>query len=385
MKNKTDLHAKVSAVRQDLEKDLLERDTAIETAVLALLTRQHLLLLGPPGTAKSLLVRSVCERISGAKYFERLLTRFSTPEELFGPLSLAALEQDKYERITTGTIVEAGIAFLDEVFKANSAILNSLLSIVNERVYHEAGQATPVPLLSLFGASNETPEDDGLAALYDRFLLRVNVPYLADDASLRQLLDLQTSQVGAVISLDELEQAQAEIAAIQLSDDAREAVISIKHELEQEGIAVSDRRWKACASLVKAKAWLERDATTSADHCEVLVHALWSDPAQQRVVERCVSKIANPLNLEAVELEDAARDLHDQRPNPDTKDLTQALEPLLRQLGDIHSRLEQRINNSPSTSTLRARQALSRVEGWHRELSQLALRSLSRLHMAPGA
>jgi hypothetical protein len=103
------------------------------------------------------------------------------------------------------------------------------------------------------------------------------------------------------------------------------------------------------------------------------------------VVERCVSKVCNPLNLEAVELEDAAKDLFDSKPAPDTENLTQALEPLLRQLGDIHTRLEQRINSSPTAKTFRARQALTKVEGWHRDLSQMALKSLSRLHMAPGA
>jgi MoxR-like ATPase len=378
-------HTQLHALRQELNQTLLERETAIDAALLALLTGEHLLLLGPPGTAKSLMVRLICERIDGASYFERLLTRFSTPEEIFGPLSLSALEQDQYRRVTAGTLVEAHLAFIDECYKANSSILNSLLGIMNERVYHEAGQALPVPLLSLFGASNETPEDDSLAALHDRFLLRVTVPYLADDASLRQLLDFTSHKPACVISLDELRAAQGEVDAITLTDDTKEAIIAIKHELESEGIAASDRRWRSTASLVRAKAWMEGESQTCADNCEVLVHALWSEPSQQRVVERCVSKVCNPLNLEAVELEDAAKDLLDQKPAPDTANLTQALEPLLKQLGDIHSRLEQRINGAPSHKTFRARQALTKVEGWHRELSQMALKSLSRLHMAPGA
>ena len=376
---------KLHALRRELIDILLEREVAIEAALLALLTGEHLLLLGPPGTAKSLMVRLICERIDSATYFERLLTRFSTPEELFGPLSLAALEQDQYRRVTTGTLVEAHLAFIDECYKANSSILNAMLGTMNERVYHEAGQAIPVPLLSLFGASNETPEDDSLAALHDRFLLRVTVPYLVDDDSLRTLLDLGTQQPVATITLDDLRAAQTEVATLPLTDDTRETIIGIKHALEEEGIAASDRRWKATANLVRARSWLEGDAATCADHCEILVHALWSEPSQQRVVERCVSKICNPLNLEAVELEDAAKDLFDQKPASDAADLTRALEPLLKQLGDIHTRLEQRIQSSPSHKTPRARQALTKVEGWHRELSQMALKSLSRLHMAPGA
>ena len=385
MSNKPTVLDRVHAVRQNLNTHLLEREVAIEAAMLALLTREHLLLLGPPGTAKSLLVRSVCERIQGATYFERLLTRFSMPEELFGPLSLSALEQDQYRRITAGTLVEANIAFVDEVFKANSAILNSLLTLINERVYHTAGQVLPVPLLSIFGASNELPEGEELNALYDRFLLRVTVPYLADDDSMRKLLALSPSKPSAIITLKDLDAAQTEVRQVPLSDDAREAIIAIKHGLEEEGIAASDRRWQACATLVRAKAYLEGEQQTSSDHCEILTHALWAEPSQIRVVERGVSKVANPLNLEAVELEDAAKDLYDQRPKPDDADLTQKLEPLLKQLGDLHTRLEQRVQAAPSARSLRARQALGKVENWHRELSQLALRSLSKLHMAPGS
>ena len=385
MSKKSTVLDRILAVRQDLNANLLERETAIEAALLALLCQAHLLLLGPPGTAKSLLVRNVCERVRGAGYFERLLTRFSTPEELFGPLSLSALEKDQYLRITAGTLVEAHIAFLDEVFKANSAILNSLLTLINERVYHEAGQVLPVPLLSIFGASNELPEGEELNALYDRFLLRVTVPYLADDESVRKLLALFPAKPSAALTLKDLEAAQKQVQALPLSDDAREAIITIKHGLEEEGIAASDRRWKSCATLVRAKAFLEGQQQTTSDHCEILTHALWAEPSQIRVVERVVSRVANPLNLEAVELEDAAKDLFDQRPKADDADLTQKLEPLLKQLGDIHTRLEQRVQAAPSARSLRARQALGKVEGWHRDLSQLALRSLSKLHMAPGA
>jgi len=381
----TDVRAKVIGMRDDLANTLIEREVAIEAAFTALLCGEHALLLGPHGTGKSLLVRNLCQRIDGARYYERLLTRFSTPEELFGPLSLSALEHDRYERVTAGTLVEAQVAFIDEVFKANSAILNTLLGVMNERIYHEGGSAHPVPLLSLFGARNETPEDNGLNALYDRFLVRVIVPPLTADDSIRRLLAMQEQPVGEMISLAELTEAQQQVASIALSSEATEAMLTIKHELEAEGIAASDRRWRACSKLVRARAWLEGDAETTSEHCEVLTHALWTELGHIRAVERVVSRIANPLHLEAIELEDAARDLYDQRPAPDHAHLAHALEPLLKQLADIHARLEQRISKAPAKRTYRARQALGRVETWHRALSQLALKSLSKLHMAPGA
>jgi MoxR-like ATPase len=374
---------KIIALRDELRTALLERETAIEAALLALLAGEHLLLLGPPGTAKSLLVRAICERISGATYFERLLTRFSTPEELFGPLSLAALERDQYRRVPAGTLVEAHIAFLDEVFKANSAILNSLLTLVNERLYHESGTAQLVPLLSLFGASNETPEDDSLGALYDRFLVRVTVPYITDDTSFRSLLDMGSTPVTATVSLDELAQAKTLAGAVVLDTSARDAIVEIKHSLEAEGIAISDRRWRATTKLVRAKAWLEGATTTCTDDCEVLVHALWSDPAQQRVVERCVAKVANPLVLDAVRYEDMAADLYKQAP-PADKATAENLESFLKQLDDIHVQLSARVVAAPARRAVRAQQALTKVEGWHRELSMRALRTLSRLHLASG-
>jgi len=383
--SKDTILARVLALRDDLAVNLLERDSVVECAVLALILREHLLMLGPPGTAKSLLAKAACERVTGGVFYSHLLTKFTTPDELFGPLSLSALEKDKYRRITTGMLPEAHIAVLDEIWKSNSAVLNSLLSIILERRYGEGGQMLPVPLLSLFAASNETPEDDSLNALYDRFLLRVIVPPLADDASLRALFDLQPQAPAATITLDELREAQHQVQQVPLTADAVDAIVSIKHGLEEEGIAASDRRWKSCAQLVRAKAWMESETQTTSDHADILVHALWAEPSQIRVVERVVNKVANPLNLEAVELEDAAKDLYDQRPAPDHPDLTQALEPLLKQLGDVHTRLQTRIANVPAKRSLRARQALGKVETYHRALSQLALRSLSKLHMAPGA
>ena len=132
------------------------------------LARQAPQAIGPPGSAKSELARRLHRAFDGARYFERLLTRFSTPEELFGPLSLKALEDDRYERLVDGYLPRAGIAFLDEVFKANSAILNNLLTVLNERVYRRGAETHRLPLISAFAASNHLPEDDALGALFDR-------------------------------------------------------------------------------------------------------------------------------------------------------------------------------------------------------------------------
>jgi len=186
----------VEAWVQALGAGLVERDVEVRLLVLAALSGQHLLLLGPPGTAKSELARRLSAVVdkssseSGGVYFERTLTRFSTPDELFGPLSLKALEDDRYERRTNGFLPSARVAFLDEIFKASSAILNTLLGVLNERTFDQGPLKVQVPLLCCVAASNELPDSEDTEALYDRFLIRRLVSPVSDG----RLSDLLLSQ-----------------------------------------------------------------------------------------------------------------------------------------------------------------------------------------------
>src|SRR6266581_5473118 len=148
---------KLRKIREELQQMFLERTELIDGALAALLAAQHVMIVGPPGTAKSMLADELCQRIEGASYFQWLLTKFTTPEEIFGAVSLKALEQDDYRRVTTHKLPEAHVAFLDEIFKANSSILNALLTLINERVFHNGRERVTVPLVTMFGASNELP------------------------------------------------------------------------------------------------------------------------------------------------------------------------------------------------------------------------------------
>ncbi|PNH10715.1 hypothetical protein TSOC_002522 [Tetrabaena socialis] len=170
----SELRTRVLASVKKLSRGLLERDVEVRLLLLAALCCEHLLLLGPPGTAKSELSRRLSS-LCGGTYFERLLTRFSVPEELFGPLSMKGLENDLYVRQTNGYLPTSEVAFVDEIFKANSAILNALLTLLNERLFDNGNQRLRAPLLCLVGASNEMPESEELDALYDRFLIRRTV------------------------------------------------------------------------------------------------------------------------------------------------------------------------------------------------------------------
>src|SRR5207237_8036528 len=172
---------KLKKSRDELRQTFLERADLIDGALAALLSSNHVLVIGPPGHAKSMLSDERFRRVEGADYFQWLLTRFTTPEEIFGAVSLKALEQDDYRRVTTRKLPDAHIAFLDEIFKANSSILNAILTLINERLFHNGKEVAPVPLLTLFVASNELPEEEELTALYDRFLVRFGVNSIVED------------------------------------------------------------------------------------------------------------------------------------------------------------------------------------------------------------
>src|ERR1044071_8147502 len=173
-------------VLEPLKARFVGRDEVVDLIALAIVAGEHLFLFGPPGTAKSALIRQFAQAVRG-RYFEYMLTRFSEPNEIFGPLDIARLREGTVATVTAGMLPEAEFVFLDELFNANSAILNNLLSVLNERVYRRGSEVHGLPLLSLFSASNQLPEVDALRALFDRFRLRCHVENLRREAMPRLL------------------------------------------------------------------------------------------------------------------------------------------------------------------------------------------------------
>ncbi len=302
---------KLRKIREELQQLFLERAELIDGALAALLAAQHVLIIGPPGTAKSMLADELCRRISGATYFQWLLTKFTTPEELFGAVSLKALEADDYRRVTTNKLPEAHVAFLDEVFKASSSILNAILTIINERLFHNGRQVGAVPLLTLFGASNELPEDDELLALYDRFLLRVVVGYIAEDFRFLKMLQARGPSERTSITLDELRQMQTETQALTVPTVVLRGIADIRRELQKKNIVASDRRYRQSLGLLQALAYLNgRPAVTESD-LFFLEHVLWKDPGERGEVHAVIHGLIHGYEDEVQELLFQARELSD--------------------------------------------------------------------------
>lgn len=306
--NQSSPRQRLEQLRQELRHAFLEREHIIDGFLSALLSRQHILLLGPPGTAKSALAQELCKAFDGAEYFSWLLTRFSTPEELFGPISLSGLQQDRFERKVEGKLPEAHITFLDECFKANSAILNALLTIINEREFHNNGHPVQCPLISVVGASNELPESEELEALFDRFALRYWVQYISDTSNMRRLLSAHNPVVSTRLTLTELEQLQQEAAQIAIPDTTIEGIIAIKSRLEDEGFRSSDRRWRQSLGVLKAYAYLEGDAEVNEEHFDLLPNALWREPKDRQAISGIIASVGNPLSVKSLEILDAAQE-----------------------------------------------------------------------------
>jgi MoxR-like ATPase len=298
-------------IREELAQVFLERTALIDGALAALLSGHHVLVIGPPGTAKSMLADELCRRLEGATYFQWLLTKFTTPEELFGAVSLSSLERDEYRRVTTHKLPEAHIAFLDEVFKANSSILNAILTLINERRFHNGREIATVPLITLFGASNELPEDDELQALYDRFLVRFMVGFIEEDFRFLKMLQSRPPGMRTSLSLQELRTAQAEVAAVAVPDTILRALADLRRELGRGQLVSSDRRYKQSVDVLRAHAYLQGRDRVSEDDLFFLEHVLWRDPSEQPEVRATIHRLLRGYLDEAKALLYQTRELRD--------------------------------------------------------------------------
>ena len=264
---------KIQVFLRELQRPFVGREEEARLVVLTLLAREHAVLIGEPGVAKSAIVRRAADLLN-ARFFKYLLTRFTEPAELFGPLDIKALEDGRYVRLTRGKLPEADIAFLDEVFKANSAILNALNSILQERIVYDGYSEIRTPLWSLFGASNEVPDEPEVEAFYDRFLVRHFVRPLPEDMwgdlldrtwELERAMYFGDFDGKPVMSIDDLRAYHERVLNVRF-DAVKQKLVKVFAVLESRGIHLSDRRKGKALKLIAANAVLEgRDEVIEKD------------------------------------------------------------------------------------------------------------------------
>ena len=302
------LKPRIASLLQQLNERVFEKEHIVALALLSAVAGESIFLLGPPGVAKSMVGRRLKLAFRNASAFEYLMSRFSTPDEIFGPVSISKLkDEDTYERIVDGYLPSATIAFLDEIWKAGPAIQNALLTIINEKIYRNGQFSIRVPLKGLIAASNELPaQGQGLEALWDRFLLRCLVGGIEDMGEFDRMISSTDETEPVVdeqlhITDEEYIRWEKEMAAIKIHYSIFEVIHALKDRIEQynlqiqnEGgvsfpLYVSDRRWKKMVKLLKASAFLNGSDTIRLSDCTLLSYCLWSEMDQMEAAEEMVN------------------------------------------------------------------------------------------------
>lgn len=358
---------------RDMNRGIYEKETEISLSLLAALAGESVILLGPPGVAKSMVARQLKTAFRDARSFEYLMSRFSTPDEIFGPVSIQKLKSsDTYERAVEGYLPTADVVFLDEIWKAGPAIQNTLLTVINEKIFRNGNREMRLPLKLLVAASNELPaKGEGLEALWDRFVIRIESRPIRQEKNFRSML-LEVENLSEVKSEEQSSAAEGEansnvitaeeyaewsenINKIGVKEDVLDVISVVRKSLrtvnvdeaaERRNIYVSDRRWKNIMRLLRTSAFMQDRAEVAVCDLLPIYHCLWQEPEERDAIRTLVIRALFASHADKlVEMKNAlAEDIkyHRIRRSPDEgrdyegeiERLSDALTSLERQLGD---------------------------------------------------
>ena len=358
---------------RDMNRGIYEKETEISLSLLAALAGESVILLGPPGVAKSMVARQLKTAFRDARSFEYLMSRFSTPDEIFGPVSIQKLKSsDTYERAVEGYLPTADVVFLDEIWKAGPAIQNTLLTVINEKIFRNGNREMRLPLKLLVAASNELPaKGEGLEALWDRFVIRIESRPIRQEKNFRSMLlevenlsEVKSEEQSSaaedeansnVITAEEYAEWSENINKIGVKEDVLDVISVVRKSLrtvnvdeaaERRNIYVSDRRWKNIMRLLRTSAFMQDRAEVAVCDLLPIYHCLWQEPEEREAIRTLVIRALFASHADKlVEMKNAlAEDIkyHRIRRSPDEgrdyegeiEHLSDALTSLERQLGD---------------------------------------------------
>lgn len=365
------------AVTAELRAELPEREVEIDLLTRSIVAKSHPLFVGEPGVAKSLLVRNFMSHIEDAALYEVLMAKDTPSDQVLGPVSLVGLEKDEFRRITSNKLPEAEVGFLDEIFKANSTVLNAMLSIINERIFHNNGHSMEVPLWSVIGASNELPGADrqDLNAFRDRFGVTKMVEHVRTTDGLKQIIEGQVNRARGVGNTEPTMIAKADIEAMQKAStevivpaNVVKALADLRTRAESENLTISVRRLYEGVKLMQAGAALTKRPEVTTEDMKIFEHVLWSDPEDHGIAYNltldyagAVAKKAARLRGEFDEQRAALTELQTEMPtdgSPATSELmgnVGRVSNMIKKLGDrVGSAIEEAQDEGHETAELDA-------------------------------
>lgn len=301
----------LNKIGAELRAEYYERDSLIEAALLAVVSKNHMFVLGPPGTAKTAALTNLMHRFIGATTFEALLSRTRPDAAILGPYNLPELrDKGNFHRKTNGFLPDATLAILDEIGKMSPVLGHDLLPLLNERVYHEVNggrSKRAVPLYTCFTAANEliTNDSDDAAALWDRLPIRVVVDYIQEPSNFQAMLTGGKPPAGTTVDWADVADAiDNAVPAIKLTSDALQAVMRLRDGLIASQIHPSDRRFKQSVGIMQASAFLNGRSEVTDEDVQVLRYTLWDTPEQIKPVERLTLSVSNPDAEKLIEWSD---------------------------------------------------------------------------------